>query len=75
MERVAWLSASCNDSLPYRNFVWPDGTDIHNCASKAKDVQEFYITDGPASMFSEDNVIKRSIGQKRIMYPVLCSNY
>ncbi|XP_047740972.1 uncharacterized protein LOC125179336 [Hyalella azteca] len=74
-EKFAWLSASCNDSKPYQNFVWPDGTDIHNCASHATDVQDYYFSDGPATMLVGNNVIQRSAVQRTIGYPVLCSKY
>jgi hypothetical protein len=72
LERYAWLSASRKDSQPYQIFTWPDGTDIHNCASQAKDVQEGFISDGPATMLSENNVISRSGVGRNFEYPVLC---
>jgi hypothetical protein len=74
-EKFAWLSASCNDSKPCPNFTWPDGTDIHNCASYAKDVQDYFYSDGPSTMLLGNNVIQRSAVQRMIVYPVLCFRY
>ncbi|XP_047740803.1 uncharacterized protein LOC125179279 [Hyalella azteca] len=73
LDKVAWLSATGNETNLSLPFTWPDGSDISNCASNTNDVKTPYYVDGPATMLSEKNVILRTGMKTNLKYNVLCS--
>ncbi|XP_047738233.1 uncharacterized protein LOC125178480 [Hyalella azteca] len=73
LDKVAWLSATGDETNLSLPFTWPDGSDISNCASNTNDTKTPFLTDGPATRLSEKNVILRAIMESSYGFKVLCS--